>query len=234
MQALSGLAGRKTLVQPQLDDLAVGLGKERDDLAQHNEKLLFLGESFGASARTHCFREGNFLLTQATAANIPGGVGDDLTHPGTSLGAVEAGMVDGLENLDPTDLESIFGKAVVSGNPLGEGKEAFRTAGDPFFLFSVQEWTFTSGPLEGAGRNDMQALRHGSQNLIISRVAATRSIPSDPEPRFPYWPPSVCCPVSDPTETALLPYRTFEIAIGHNFFFAKRKKTADDGVRRQW
>ena len=35
-----------------------------------------------------------------------------------------SGLVDVLQDLDPTDLEGVFSEAIVPGNPLGGGKEA--------------------------------------------------------------------------------------------------------------
>ena len=145
MQAVRRLAGGETLVQTQIDNLAVGLREEQDDLPQQGKELLFLGESFRASAGILHFREGDFFVTHAPPANILGGIGDNLTHPGTSLGAVEAGMIDGLHDLDPTGLEGVFSEAIAADYPLGEGKEAFRTAGDPCFLVPFQEGAFPGG-----------------------------------------------------------------------------------------
>ena len=160
VEALRRLASGKTLVQTQLDNLAVGGREKRNDLPQQGKELFFLGESFGVSAWIFHLREGSFTLTKAPAANILGGVGDDRAHPGTSLGAVEAGMVDGLHDLDPTNLEGVFSEAVVPGDPLGEGEEALRTAGDPFFLVPFQQGAFPGGPLEGGGGQDVQTWEH--------------------------------------------------------------------------
>ena len=93
-----------------------------------------MGGGFGGLAWIFYFGEAYFDAAKALAANILGGVGDDRAYPGASLWAVEAGMVDGLQDLDPTDLEGVFSKAVIPGNSLGEGKEALGTAGNPSFL----------------------------------------------------------------------------------------------------
>ena len=69
-------------------------------------------------------------------------------------------MVDGLQDLDPTDLQGVFSETVVPGNPLGEGKEAFRTAGDPFFLVPFQQGACPGGPLEGGAVQNVQTLGH--------------------------------------------------------------------------
>ena len=114
--------------------MSVGVREERNHLLQQGKKLFFLGESFGGSAGIFHFSEGNFAAPRALAANILGGVGDDRAHPGASLWAIEVGMVDSLHDFDPTDLEGVFSEAVVSGNPLGEGKEALGTAANPSFF----------------------------------------------------------------------------------------------------
>ncbi len=162
VEALRRQFSGETLLQTQLDNLAVGPREERNDLPQQGKELFFLGESFGGEAGVLHFRERDFAVTKAPAANVPGGVGDDRAHPGTSLGAVEAGMVDGLHDLDPTGLEGVFSEAVVAGNPLGEGEEALGTAGDPFFLVPFLERAFPGGPLEGGGGQDVQTWGMGS------------------------------------------------------------------------
>ena len=80
----------------------------------------FLGESLRVQAG------GSLALERILAATNPLslvilGRGDDSMHPGTSLGADKAGMTDGLEDRDPTDLEDFFSQTVVAGDPLGEG-----------------------------------------------------------------------------------------------------------------
>ena len=128
------LSRGKTLVQTQLDHLTVGVREKRNYLLQQAKKLCFLDESFGSSAWIFHFEDGNFAAPNALAANILGGVGDDRTHPWASLWTIEVGMVDSLHDFDPTDLEGVFSEAIVAGNPLGEGKEAFGTAANPSFL----------------------------------------------------------------------------------------------------
>ena len=108
--------------------------EKRNYLLQQAKKLCFLDESFGSSAWIFHFEDGNFAAPNALAANILGGVGDDRTHPWASLWTIEVGMVDSLHDFDPTDLEGVFSEAIVAGNPLGEGKEAFGTAANPSFL----------------------------------------------------------------------------------------------------
>ena len=134
MEAFCRLPSGKILAQTQLDHLTVGSREERNYLQQQGKGLLFLGESFGSSAWIFHFEESNFTATQALAANILGGVGDDRAHPGASLWAIEIGVVDSLQDFDPADLEGVFSEAIVPGNPLGEGKEALGTAANPSFL----------------------------------------------------------------------------------------------------
>ena len=79
---------------------------------------------------------------------ILGRVGDDPMHPGTGLGALKAGMIDALQNLDPTDLEDILGQTVVAGYPLGEGEEAAGAANNPGFAVAFKQGTVFSGSLK--------------------------------------------------------------------------------------
>ena len=160
MEALCRLASGKTLVQTQLDNLTVGVREEKNHLLQQGKELVFLRESFGGSSWIFYFGEESFAATQALAANIFGGVGDDRAHPGASLWATEVGMVDVLQDLDPTDLEGVFSEAIVPGNPLGEGKEASRTAGNPFFFVPFQKGAFPGDTLEGRAGQNVQTLEH--------------------------------------------------------------------------
>ena len=63
MQAPCRLISGKTLLQTQLDNLAVGFREKRDDLPQQGQELFFLGESFRTSAWVLYFREGSFFVT---------------------------------------------------------------------------------------------------------------------------------------------------------------------------
>ncbi|MDE2755048.1 MAG: hypothetical protein OXI92_00715, partial [Acidobacteriota bacterium] len=67
--------------------------------------------------------------------------------PGTGLGATTAGS-RGLQNLDPTDLKSVFGQIVVAGEPPGQRKETRGATLDPFFRIIFQQGTGCGGMLE--------------------------------------------------------------------------------------
>ena len=70
---------------------------------------------------------------------VPGRVGDDAMYPGAGLEAVKAGMIDELEDLDPTGLKDILRRTVVAGNPLVEGLKAAGTAGNPGFAVAFKQ-----------------------------------------------------------------------------------------------
>ena len=77
-------------------------------------------------------------------------------HPGTSLGPVKAGMIDGLEDLDPTGLKDILGQTVVAGDPLGEREEAAGAAGNPGVGIAFKQGAAFGCPLEFRGGQNVK------------------------------------------------------------------------------
>ena len=102
----------------------------------------------------------DFWTTDSFPVEIPGRVDDDPMYPRTSLRAVKANMIDGLEDLDPADLKHFFGQAIVAGDPLGEGKEAPGTAGHPSFAVAFKQGTVFGGPFEFRGGKNVKITRH--------------------------------------------------------------------------
>lgn len=72
-------------------------------------------------------------------------VGDDRSDPRASLGAVKVGVIDGLEDLDPTGLKDILGQVVVACDPLGEGEKAAGATGNPGFAIALEQRTVLGG-----------------------------------------------------------------------------------------
>ena len=67
------------------------------------------------------------------------------------LGSVKAGMIEGLENLDPTGLQDIMHQIVVIGDPTSEGKEAAGAKDNPGFAVAFEQWTVLGGSLKLRG-----------------------------------------------------------------------------------
>lgn len=160
MQEFSRLPGRETRVDAQLDHLTIGAGKKRDHFSQQSEQFLFDREFFRVPARIFRFREWGFTAPLALAADIPGGIGNNLADPRTRLRTIEIRMVDRLQDLDPTDLKSVFGQTVFPRDSSGQRKEAVGTAGDPFFFVALDEGAPPLILFESRVGQNMQALGH--------------------------------------------------------------------------
>ena len=170
MEALSSLVGGEMSVKTQVDDLAIGFGKQNDYFPQQAKQLLFLSKSLRVPSRIlHLLRQGFLPEPMSLAANILGTVGDDRVHPGTGLGAATAGP-SSLQDLDPTLLKSVFGQTVVSSNPLGKGEETPRAAFDPFLMVTFQQGTGCGGVLEFRGGKNMKVVGHLRNSIFLGKV----------------------------------------------------------------
>ena len=109
------------MVETQLDDLTIGSWQQIDHFPEQNKQLSFLGKGLGIHGRSSLALKLILAPVDPFPMEVPGRVGDDAMHPGASLGAFKAGMIDRLEDLDPTGLKDILRQTVVAGNPLGEG-----------------------------------------------------------------------------------------------------------------
>jgi hypothetical protein len=121
VKASKDLLVGESLVEAQLDDLAVGSRQKIDHFPEQNKEFSFLCKSLRILVWDSPALEWILAAADPFSVVILGRVGDDSVHPRTSLGAVKASMVDGLEDLDPTGLKDILGQTVVSSDPLGEG-----------------------------------------------------------------------------------------------------------------
>jgi len=139
---------REPLVETQLDDLAVGSRQQIDHFPEQNKQFSFLGKCLWILGRGSLVLKRMFVAAVPFPVEVPCCVGDDAMHPGAILGSVEAGMIDGLEDLDPTGLKDILGQSVVTGNPLGEGKEPSRAADYPGFAVAFKQGTVFGGSLK--------------------------------------------------------------------------------------
>ena len=160
MEKLGRLPGREPFDHTHLDYLAVGVREKPDHFPQQGQHLPLLSQIFGRPIRSLDFYEGNFPLPPPLAIHILGRVGHDPTHPRTRLGAIEVRTVDCLKDLDPTDLKSILGEAVVSGNAPGQREEALGATADPIFQVAFQEGTVCDFRLERRVGENLQALGH--------------------------------------------------------------------------
>ena len=85
-------------------------------------------------------RSQRYLATaDLLATDIPGRIGDDLMHPETGFRPLEAGVIDGLENLDPAGLKPVFGQFVLAGDAPGQRKEAPGAADNPAFQLAFEQ-----------------------------------------------------------------------------------------------
>jgi hypothetical protein len=148
------------LVETQLDDLAVGSRQKIDHFPEQNKQFPFLGKSLRIEGRSSPLLERVLTATDLLSVVILGRIGDDRMDPRASFGAVEAGIVDGLEDLDPTGLKNILCEAVVAGDPLGEGQEAAGATGNPGFGVGFEQRTVFGGSLELRSGQNVESARH--------------------------------------------------------------------------
>ena len=116
MKASRDLLVRKPLVETQLDDLAVGSPHQIDHFPEQNKQLSFLGKGLRVLGRGSLAFKLILALADPFPMEIPGHVGDDEMCPGAGLGTLKAGMIDGLEDLDPTGLKDILGQVVADAD----------------------------------------------------------------------------------------------------------------------
>ena len=160
MKASRDLLVGESLVQTQLDDLAVGSWQQIDHFPEQNKQFSFLGKRLRILGRGSPALERVLVATDPLFVVILGRVGDDPTHPRTSLGAVKASMIDGLEDLDPTGLKDILCQTVVAGDPLGEGEKTPGAADNPSFAVAFEERTVFGGSLKLRGGQNVEIARH--------------------------------------------------------------------------
>ena len=129
----------ESLVKTQLYDLTVGPWQENDHFPEQNKQFSFLGKNLRFQGRSSLVLERFLAAEEPFTMKVLGRVGDDPVHPGTSLGSVKAGMIDGLEDLDPTGLKDILNETIVAGDPLGEEKKAAGATGNPGFAIAFKQ-----------------------------------------------------------------------------------------------
>lgn len=160
MKAAGDLLVGKVLVGVQIENLAVGLRQQRHHLAQEDQHLLSLSESFGGRSHGREFRQPH--LVAGAAAHILGGVVDDLLYPRAGLGFVKVGVADRLEDLHPAGLQHIFGEAVIAGDATGQRKEAPGATDNPSLQISFQQRTVFGGLFQLGGGNNVEIIGHPS------------------------------------------------------------------------
>ena len=181
------LLGRQPLVQAQLDHLAVGSWQEIDHFPEQDKQFPFLRKSFRAPSRGRLVFERTLSAADLFSVELLRRVADDLMNPRTGLRSAKGGMIEGLENLDPTGLKDIVGEIVVAGDPPGEGKEAAGAAGNPGFAIAFKQGAIFSGLLQFGSGQDVKIVGHEDCSCVQyspqpqDQPTAERASPSERE-----------------------------------------------------
>ena len=144
MKTFCGLTGGEALVHTQVEDFAVGARQHLDHFRQQGQQFLFLSESFRTWIQIDFFARSYFAAPHALAADILGRIGDDTMYPRASLGAVEAGVIDGLEDLDPTHPRPGGRRR----RPAWQGAKSTGSSRCPCFGIAFEEGAVLDGVLE--------------------------------------------------------------------------------------
>ena len=157
---------REPLVQTQLDNLAVGSWQEIDHFPKQDKQLPFRRKSFRVPSRGRMDFERILAATDLFSMELLRRGGDDPMNPRTGLRSAKRGMIEGLENLDPTGLKDIVGEIVVAGDPLEVLDRSQRAARSCDVFLAVG----SSLVVEPAASLPLLAKQSGARLIILNRT----------------------------------------------------------------